>query len=83
MTLLIPEPATTDSAVGHWNRNFDLLMQAVGDEDFPVGEGIQASFLSGAQDAITFGRNEPALQHFHRSIRHALSQGAAMKEAAE
>ena len=81
MTLLIPEPATTESATGHWNRNFELLMQAVGDEDFPVGEGVQESFHSGAQDAITFGRNEPALQHFHSVIRKSLDP--ALQEAAE
>jgi hypothetical protein len=34
---------------------------------------MQRGFLSGAQDAIVFGRNEPALQHYHRSIAAALA----------
>jgi hypothetical protein len=34
---------------------------------------MQKGFGSGAQDAITFGRNEPALQHFHKSIKAALA----------
>jgi hypothetical protein len=34
---------------------------------------MQRGFYSGAQDAITFGRNEPALQHFHKSVRAALT----------
>jgi hypothetical protein len=42
-------------------------------QDFPTCEGMQRGFLSGAQDSIVFGRNEPALQHFHRSITTALA----------
>jgi hypothetical protein len=34
---------------------------------------MQRGFASGAQDAITFGRNEPALQHYHKSIKAALA----------
>ena len=72
MTMLIPEPAETESAIGHWERNFDLLLKTVEEEDFPVGEGVQQSFRSGAQSHITFGRNEPALHHFHKTVREAL-----------
>ncbi len=72
VTLLIPEPAVTESAIRHWERNLALLIKTVEEEDFPVGEGIQQSFRSGAQPHIVFGRNEPALQHFHRAIRAAV-----------
>jgi hypothetical protein len=34
---------------------------------------MQKGFYSGAQDAITFGRNEPALQHFHKGVKAALA----------
>src|SRR5690606_23728490 len=73
ISLYTPEPAETDSARRHWDRNFDLLMATVDAEDFPVGERIQQGFYAGAQPHIIFGRNEPALQHFHRSIRAALA----------
>jgi phenylpropionate dioxygenase-like ring-hydroxylating dioxygenase large terminal subunit len=76
ISLYTPEPATTDSARRHWDRNFNLLMAVVRDEDFPLGEGIQAGFLAGARQEIVFGRNEPALQHYHRSIRDALTAAA-------
>jgi hypothetical protein len=46
-------------------------------EDFPLSEGIQRGFYSGAQDEVLFGRNEPALQHFHKSAKAALAEGAA------
>jgi phenylpropionate dioxygenase-like ring-hydroxylating dioxygenase large terminal subunit len=73
MTMLIPKAAETESAIRHWERNFDLLLKTVEEEDFPVGEGVQQSFRSGAQSHITFGRNEPALHHFHKTIRKALN----------
>jgi hypothetical protein len=76
VSLYIPQPALTDSARRHWNNNFDLLMATVENQDFPVSEGIQRGFYSGAQEEIVFGRNEPALQHYHRSIRAALAPSA-------
>jgi phenylpropionate dioxygenase-like ring-hydroxylating dioxygenase large terminal subunit len=77
VSLYTPEPAATDSARGHWERNFDLLMATVEQEDFPLGERVQRGFHAGAQPHITFGRNEPALQHFHKSIAAELANSAA------
>jgi phenylpropionate dioxygenase-like ring-hydroxylating dioxygenase large terminal subunit len=68
-----PEPASSEKARKHWNKNFDLLMATVEAEDFPLAEGIQRGFHSPAQEAIHFGRNEPALQHFHKSVKIALA----------
>jgi phenylpropionate dioxygenase-like ring-hydroxylating dioxygenase large terminal subunit len=73
VSLYIPAPVDNPKSKEHWDRNFDLLMATVEMEDFPTCEGMQIGFRSGAQDAITFGRNEPALQHFHKSIRAALA----------
>jgi hypothetical protein len=73
VSLYTPEPALTDSARRHWNNNFDLLMATVENQDFPVSEGIQRGFYSGAQHDIVFGRNEPALQHFHHALKSALT----------
>jgi phenylpropionate dioxygenase-like ring-hydroxylating dioxygenase large terminal subunit len=73
VSLYIPEPVDNEKAKAHWDRNFDILMATVEHEDFPTCEGMQRGFLSGAQDAITFGRNEPALQHFHKSVAAALA----------
>ena len=55
-----------------WDRNFDLLMATVEKEDFPLAENVQRGFHAGAQTHITFGRNEPALQHFHRQVTDAV-----------
>ena len=69
VSLYTPEPALTESAKRHWNANMDLLLATVEGEDFPLIEGIQQGFQSGAQDCITFGRNEPALAHYHKAIK--------------
>jgi phenylpropionate dioxygenase-like ring-hydroxylating dioxygenase large terminal subunit len=73
VSLYIPEPIASDSAKRHWDNNFNLLMATVEYQDFPTCEGMQRGFPSGAQDAIVFGRNEPALQHFHRGVVEALA----------
>ncbi|HVC52252.1 MAG TPA: SRPBCC family protein [Stellaceae bacterium] len=77
VSLYIPEPVSSASARRHWENNFNLLMATVEREDFPTCEGMQRGFHSPAQDAITFGRNEPALQHYHKSIRAALAEAVA------
>jgi len=59
---------------GHWDRNWKILMDTVQQEDFRVGRGMQRGFATGAQEHVVFGRNEPALQHFHESLRGALSE---------
>jgi len=68
----IPEPATSESAHEHWRRNIDLTLRTVEEEDFPIGEGIQRGLRSGAQTHVTYGRNEPALQHWQRSVAAAV-----------
>jgi phenylpropionate dioxygenase-like ring-hydroxylating dioxygenase large terminal subunit len=75
ISLYTPEKAGTEKACRHWDRNMDLLLATVEKEDFPLSEGIQRGFYSGAQEAITFGRNEPSLQHFHKSVKAALAEG--------
>ena len=42
------------------------------DEDYLVAATSHRGALSGAQDYITFGRNEPALHHYHNTYREAL-----------
>lgn len=74
--LYTPEPALTDSEKRHWDRNMDLLMAIVQEEDFPNGENIQQGFYSGAQEHVTYGRNEPALGHYHESIKRHLARAA-------
>jgi phenylpropionate dioxygenase-like ring-hydroxylating dioxygenase large terminal subunit len=79
ITLITPEPAVTESAKRHWDRNMQLLMDTVDKEDFHVGRAMQASFHSGAQEQLVYGRNEPVLAYYHRNIREALGQPAEVQ----
>jgi nitrite reductase/ring-hydroxylating ferredoxin subunit len=70
--LLAPRPTSSPEEQQHWDRNWKVLMDTVLEEDFVVSQAIQRGFGVGAQQHVTFGRNEPALQHFHRSLVDAL-----------
>jgi phenylpropionate dioxygenase-like ring-hydroxylating dioxygenase large terminal subunit len=67
-----PEPTTTDERRRHWDANMDLVTRVVQTEDFPVGRTIQAGLRSGAQAELVYGRNEPAMIHWHQQLRRAL-----------
>ncbi|MCH9672656.1 MAG: Rieske 2Fe-2S domain-containing protein [Gammaproteobacteria bacterium] len=73
VSLYTPQAADTDSARRHWSKNMKLLLDTVEKEDFEVGQKAQIGFYAGAQQHITFGRNEPALAHYHASIREAVA----------
>jgi hypothetical protein len=79
LDFFVPNPIDTDSARRYWERNMDLTIRTVCDEDFPTSEAMQRNFATGAQTHSVFGRNEPALTHFERTIseRVAAGRGAA------
>ncbi|MGF1598904.1 MAG: aromatic ring-hydroxylating dioxygenase subunit alpha [Acidimicrobiales bacterium] len=72
VSLYAPEEPTTDKARDYWKKNFDLLMQVTETEDFVMCEQMQRAFAAGAQEYIQFGRNEPALTHYHRTLDRLL-----------
>ena len=71
--LYAPEPPATDKARAYWQKNYDLAVRTVKDEDFALGEKMQRAFMSGLQAEVVYGRNEPALIHFHERLRAALA----------
>jgi phenylpropionate dioxygenase-like ring-hydroxylating dioxygenase large terminal subunit len=48
----------------------EMTLTAVRDEDYAVGAMIQQALPSGANTEFIFGRNEIALQHYHRYVAH-------------
>jgi phenylpropionate dioxygenase-like ring-hydroxylating dioxygenase large terminal subunit len=82
LTLYIPQAPQTDEERMHWEKNMQLVLDVVAGEDFPVGRTIQAGILSGAQTHMVYGRNEPAMIHYHRSLRAALRLDEAEDAAA-
>ena len=76
LSLYTPEAAASDGARAEWQRRLELLLATVNDEDFPVAEDIQRGLTTGAQAHLTFGRNEPALAHFHRALGEELRRSS-------
>jgi hypothetical protein len=55
--------------------NLDLLWKVTTTEDFPQSDRIHANLASGAIREVVFGRNEPALIHYHKQIVRAAGGG--------
>ena len=79
------DPARSMSRVGFYTRPAALEMMPelstflrqnfghiIRDEDFQMAERQQVGADSGANDFVIFGRNEPALHHYHDTYRNAL-----------
>ena len=58
-------------------ENFSaMVLQAVKDEDYRIGFGIQQSINSGANQSFVYGRNEPAVQNYHAWVDRFMTQDA-------
>ena len=81
----VPKAPATEEELRHWQANLDLVIKVVQTEDFPAGRSMQLGFSSGAQKQVVYGRNEPAMIHYHQSMRRALGlpDEASMATAAE
>jgi phenylpropionate dioxygenase-like ring-hydroxylating dioxygenase large terminal subunit len=74
--MTIYKPAEMTKPDSYWEKNRDIAIRTVMEEDFPLGERMQIGFESGATEEVIYGRNEPLLVHFHSSIRNALGVAA-------
>jgi phenylpropionate dioxygenase-like ring-hydroxylating dioxygenase large terminal subunit len=85
LALYVPKAPTTDEERTHWDRNMQLVLDVVTGEDFPAGRTIQIGLTSGAQTHLVYGRNEPAMIHYHQSMQAVLGhpEAHAASEAAE
>ena len=71
--MTIYKPADSERPESYWEKNRDIAIRTVMEEDFPLGERMQIGFESGATEEVIYGRNEPSLVHFHSSLRKALT----------
>ena len=60
--------------LAHWANNQEMTWTTL-DEDFSIGENIQAGLKTGANEHLTFGRFEGALAAFNQNVNSRL-QGA-------
>jgi phenylpropionate dioxygenase-like ring-hydroxylating dioxygenase large terminal subunit len=64
-----PEALEIQMLIGNIAQNFAEIIR---DEDYVMGESQQAAAKSGALSHIIFGRNEPALHHYHETYARKL-----------
>jgi len=65
-----PNPEIADEIT---ESRFQGFNEIIVNEDYAVAASIQRNIGSGAQQYHLFGRNEPALHHYHNVIRGALN----------
>ena len=74
LVTLAPLEEITPDNDAHWARNHAITMATLA-EDFDINEAVQAGLCSGANDHLTFGRYEGALERFNAEVEsHDLTQ---------
>jgi phenylpropionate dioxygenase-like ring-hydroxylating dioxygenase large terminal subunit len=66
----LTDPATKESA----DSIFEYAHGTVRDEDYRLAARVQENMASGVRSELVFGRNEPGLHHFHKSLAEALDR---------
>jgi len=61
-----------NDAVQTLSASLEVFSSTIEHEDYVMGEYQQKSAENGLLKEVIFGRNEPALHHFHNSFRQAL-----------
>ena len=75
-------PKQASHKVDHWKRNHDITRTTL-DEDFVIGESIQSSIASGANEHMIFGKFEGALDAFNKVVEAHLEGPGPRAVAAE
>ena len=67
-TVLSARVPVTDEEKAATASFAEVVLKAVRDEDYAIGFSIQQALRAGGNKAFTFGRNEPGVQHFHKTV---------------
>ena len=68
-------PAANAGDTERWARNHQITRVTL-DEDFALGEGIQAGLTSGANTELMFGRFEGALASFNQTVADTIASAS-------
>ena len=67
-TVLTARPPQSDEDIAAAESFSAIALKAVRDEDYSIAFAIQNNLHSGANTHFLLGRNEPAVQHYHRMV---------------
>lgn len=70
--MLVPETPETSKAEAYWRRNEKIFWDAI-EEDIAMGERIQATLRSGANEHLLLGRYEHLIARFHETVERCLA----------
>jgi Ring hydroxylating alpha subunit (catalytic domain) len=68
LRFLVPELPRSAKQSHYWDKNWDLLVKTVREEDWVVAKTISDGIAHGNVESVVYGRNEAANQHFHRQL---------------
>lgn len=71
--LLVPRPPETEEHARFWERNWQILMEVVRDEDLPLNRLMQLAAADPHAPSLVLGRNEVVNQQFHRQLNEFLA----------
>ena len=66
--ILSAEAPATDDEKATIESFSQMTLQAVRDEDYALVATVQGALNAGANESFLIGKNEPAVQHYHRTI---------------
>ncbi|MFL5831192.1 MAG: aromatic ring-hydroxylating oxygenase subunit alpha [Solirubrobacteraceae bacterium] len=78
----VPRQPASDEERAFWDANVRFTHRVVFEEDFGQQQDIHRSLRTGLMPEIIYGRNEPALIHFHSEAEAALAAANAGATAA-
>lgn len=71
---LVTREMAGDGHRARWDRNWDILISTVINEDWAISKQVQGGIPYLTEDRVIFGRNEPGLQHFHGEMDGAVAR---------
>lgn len=75
MRLIVPPVESTDLTEAEWtttwDRNWDILIEVLNGEDFPLLRNTQRALASSGAGPLVYGRNEIPNQAFHHLVKAA------------
>lgn len=72
MRILVDEDLDTEGSRSRWERNWEILMAVLRDEDLVLARDLQRAVRNGGAPTLVLGRNEVGNQCFHSWLQRAL-----------